>query len=180
MLCAIWYHFYNLKNMKNTHGGMLLLVKHSSMGVFHVFKLNKQCQIAQNITFNNSLGLVQYSSTHPCTIPITSALFSFSHSKIIGIFEPLSNISNESIFYICAKFQAFRTLQRNFGWKWSIAITPQGPTIRVRRVRTYAYFYWRAHDFEHAYVDTYTHFLSMIFKSFFLIILCLKNLMLYI
>ena len=27
MLCAIWYHSYNLKNVKNTHGGVLLLVK---------------------------------------------------------------------------------------------------------------------------------------------------------
>ena len=27
MRCAIWYHFYNLKNMKNTHGGVLILVK---------------------------------------------------------------------------------------------------------------------------------------------------------
>ena len=23
--CAIWYHLYNLKNLKNTHGGMLSL-----------------------------------------------------------------------------------------------------------------------------------------------------------
>ena len=27
MRYAIWYHLYNLKNVKNTHGGMLLLVK---------------------------------------------------------------------------------------------------------------------------------------------------------
>ena len=27
MFCAIWYHLYNLKNMKNTHGGVLHLVK---------------------------------------------------------------------------------------------------------------------------------------------------------
>ena len=27
MLCAIWYHLYNFKNVKNTHGGVLLLVK---------------------------------------------------------------------------------------------------------------------------------------------------------
>ena len=26
MLYAIWYHLYNLKNVKNTHGGVLLLV----------------------------------------------------------------------------------------------------------------------------------------------------------
>ena len=31
MCCAIWYHLCNLKNVKNTHGGVLL------MGVLHVF-----------------------------------------------------------------------------------------------------------------------------------------------
>ena len=39
MLCAIWYNLYNLKNVKITHGRMLLLVKHSSMGAFHDFKI---------------------------------------------------------------------------------------------------------------------------------------------
>ena len=27
MLCVIWYHLYNLKNVKQTDGGVLLLVK---------------------------------------------------------------------------------------------------------------------------------------------------------
>ena len=27
MLCAIWYHLHNFKNVKNTHGGVLLSVK---------------------------------------------------------------------------------------------------------------------------------------------------------
>ena len=27
MRCAIWYHLYNLKNVKNTHGGVLILAK---------------------------------------------------------------------------------------------------------------------------------------------------------
>ena len=27
MLCAIWYHLHNLKNVKNTYGGVLLLLK---------------------------------------------------------------------------------------------------------------------------------------------------------
>ena len=37
MICAI-YHLNNLKNVKNTHGGVLTLLKnYSSMGVFHVF-----------------------------------------------------------------------------------------------------------------------------------------------
>ena len=31
MPCAIWYHLYNLKKVKNTHGGVILLVS-----IFHV------------------------------------------------------------------------------------------------------------------------------------------------
>ena len=27
MRCAIWYHLYNFKNVKKTHGGVLTLVK---------------------------------------------------------------------------------------------------------------------------------------------------------
>ena len=27
MRCAIWYHLYNLKNVKNIHGGILILIK---------------------------------------------------------------------------------------------------------------------------------------------------------
>ena len=27
MFCGIWYHLNNLKNVKNTHGGVLLLEK---------------------------------------------------------------------------------------------------------------------------------------------------------
>ena len=27
MFCVIWYHLHNLKNVKNTHGGVLLLFK---------------------------------------------------------------------------------------------------------------------------------------------------------
>ena len=26
MRCAIWYHFHNLKNVKSTYGGVLLIV----------------------------------------------------------------------------------------------------------------------------------------------------------
>ena len=43
-LCAIWYHLYNLKNVKNTHRGVLLLVNFAALlkvtllhGCFHVF-----------------------------------------------------------------------------------------------------------------------------------------------
>ena len=36
MLCAIWYHLYNLKNVKNIHGGKLLLVKLQTEALFKV------------------------------------------------------------------------------------------------------------------------------------------------
>ena len=31
MLCATWYHLYNLKNMKNIHGRVLPLVKPATL-----------------------------------------------------------------------------------------------------------------------------------------------------
>ena len=59
MLCTIWYHLYNLKNVKNTHGGVLLLVKLQAKSLsftksntppwvfFTFFELCKWYQIAQ-------------------------------------------------------------------------------------------------------------------------------------
>ena len=47
MLCAIWYHLYNFKNVKNTHGRVLLLVKLQA-SVFT--KLYKWYQIVQRTT----------------------------------------------------------------------------------------------------------------------------------
>ena len=46
MHCAIWYHFYNLKNEKNTHEGVLLFPQ---WVFFTFFKLYKWYQIAQYI-----------------------------------------------------------------------------------------------------------------------------------
>ena len=60
--CAIWNHLYNLKNVKNTHGRVLLLFKLQALAcnfakintppwVFFTFlKLYKWYQIAQRIT----------------------------------------------------------------------------------------------------------------------------------
>ena len=62
MRCAIWYHLYNLKNAKKTHGGVSLLVKLQVLACnftkistlpwvfFMFFKLYKWYQIAQRIT----------------------------------------------------------------------------------------------------------------------------------
>ena len=57
MRCAIWYHLHNLKNAKNTHGEVLILVKFQASKIntppwafFTFFKFYKWYQIAQRIT----------------------------------------------------------------------------------------------------------------------------------
>ena len=52
MRCAIWYYLYNLKNVKNTHGGVLLLANSKTPPwlFFTFFKLHKWHQIVQNIS----------------------------------------------------------------------------------------------------------------------------------
>ena len=61
MRCAIWYHLYNLKNLKNNYGGVLILVQLQASACnctkintppwvfFTFFKLCKWYQIAQRI-----------------------------------------------------------------------------------------------------------------------------------
>ena len=63
MLCAICYHLCNLKNVKNTNGGVLLVLKLHARTCnftksntppwlfFTFFKLYKWYQIAQRITY---------------------------------------------------------------------------------------------------------------------------------
>ena len=54
MRCTIWYHLYNLKNVKNTHGAVLNacnITKSSTPPwvLFTFFELYKCYQIAENI-----------------------------------------------------------------------------------------------------------------------------------
>ena len=61
MCFAIWYHLYNLKNVKNTLGGVLLLVNLSNFTesntppwvFFTFFKLYRWYQTAQSIIYAN-------------------------------------------------------------------------------------------------------------------------------
>ena len=62
MRCVIWYQLYNLKNVKNTHGGVLLLIKLQAEACnftksntppwvfFAFFELYEWYQIAQSTT----------------------------------------------------------------------------------------------------------------------------------
>ena len=40
-LCTIWFQLYNLENMKNTHEGVILLVKLQAEATLFIFKYNK-------------------------------------------------------------------------------------------------------------------------------------------
>ena len=65
MRCAIWYHIYNFKNVKNTHRGVLILVKLQAEAeacnftkintppwmFFTLFKLYKWYQIARRTIY---------------------------------------------------------------------------------------------------------------------------------
>ena len=65
MRWAIWYHSYNIKNAKNNHGEVLLVVKFTKCSTppwvfFMLFKLCKWYQIAQNITRFSLSHIFQY------------------------------------------------------------------------------------------------------------------------
>ena len=72
--CAIWYLLHNLKNVKSTHGGALILVNLQAEAFnftkisappwvcFTLFKLYKWYQIAQRITVIPRKGAHQISS----------------------------------------------------------------------------------------------------------------------
>ena len=87
MSSAIWYHLYNFKKVKNTHGGMLILVNLQAEPCnftkintppwvfFTFFKLYKWYQIAQRTTFMLLL-ISLYSRPIPnVSVPITPILF---------------------------------------------------------------------------------------------------------
>ena len=60
MRCAIWYHLQNLKNVKNTHGGMLLLVKLQAEAspFFRVKRSSYPKELVFKFTIQTLIGLV--------------------------------------------------------------------------------------------------------------------------
>ena len=77
IFCAIWYHLYNLKNVKNTHGGVKktnaeacnVTKSNTPPWVFFtLFKLYKWYQFAQRIT--NMLGFRKDFSVLSTLLPV--------------------------------------------------------------------------------------------------------------
>ena len=67
-LCAIWYHLYHLKNIKNTPGCILLSVKRVTLlkgtlvhGCFHIFKI---VQVVPNRAEYQRLTVSSYHVTY--------------------------------------------------------------------------------------------------------------------
>ena len=60
MFCSIWYYLYNFKNMKNTHGGVLTLLKVALLhGCFSCF-LN----CANDTKLRNASHIIKGRSSH--------------------------------------------------------------------------------------------------------------------
>ena len=105
ILSMIWYHLYNLKNKKITHGGVLLLVKLQAKSIppwmfFTFVKLYKWCQIAQNVTYalwwkymGNSLYIFVFSFKIEYTDQTDPAFFCFLH--ISSVFKGTVRVNFE-------------------------------------------------------------------------------------
>ena len=59
MLCTIWYYSYILKNLKNIHGGVLLLVKLQALVTFTEEILNGKLDFLFSV--NSRVMTVMYS-----------------------------------------------------------------------------------------------------------------------
>ena len=74
--CAIWYYLYNLKNVKNTHGGVLILVKLQACKLATLLKLTLlHGYFSRFLTCTNSTKLRN-----------ASHIFSYMHCKSINRF----------------------------------------------------------------------------------------------
>ena len=120
MLCTIWYHLYNFKNVENAYGGVLLLVKlqafksNTRPWVFFTFlKLYKWYQIAQRITNIAMRSSISYKyKTFPNLNPINVAAFSVLFlNNYIGKFwhQPCLTNYNTSVLWCLWGSKVFNT-----------------------------------------------------------------------
>ena len=117
MRCAIWYDLYNLKSVKNTHGGVLFLVKLQAEACnftksntppwvfFTFFKLHKWYQIAQSITYVRKitkliLQLNNKKELGPISMPVSILIVNVN--DLSGLHSHIINLSFKE--GLCPKF----------------------------------------------------------------------------
>ena len=112
MSSAIWYHLCNLKNVKNAHGGVSLLVKSNTpqRAFFAFFKLYKWYQITQIITYVFS-NYVVCSVVCPC---------SFSH--MLPVYCRRKGKTEQSNY--CCRFQGLVVSRR---WRYCTNFAEKTP-----------------------------------------------------
>ena len=108
MFRAIWYHWYNLKSIKNTHGGVLLLVKLQALACnfttsstspwlfFAFFIFYKWYQIAQRITNLHILCRVQLS----ILVSLRTKFFSVAFPSFCTWSATLAPLTSSSAFFV--------------------------------------------------------------------------------
>ena len=121
MRCATWYHLYNLKNVKNTHGGVLVLVTKSNTPprVFFTFlRLYKQYQIAQNITLS-----VRFTMTKVLTL-VSLVTLSYPFHTHITLFANSSQ-QKQRVTYLPHPFRSiFRIRKAGPNRSWIFLLYP--------------------------------------------------------
>ena len=90
MCSAIWCHLYNLKNMKNTHGGVLLLKVTLPRVFFMFFTLHKWYHITQH-TIDHYRLLIKVTVT---SRPLQQPLF---------MLATCNNLSQETAIGACSE-----------------------------------------------------------------------------
>ena len=103
--CAIWYHLYNSKNVKNTHGGVLKAYNFTRSSTspwmfFTFFKLYKWFQIAQHITFDSS-------SFWPIDTSFKCSQFSILLSFSLLLWTVFFQLYDDLVFKICCNASVF-------------------------------------------------------------------------
>ena len=78
MLCTIWYHLYNFKNVKNTHGGVLLLVKLQALAATHQllednFQAKKASSLQKSMQYHATKVRRMFTSNNACIVTSNNA-----------------------------------------------------------------------------------------------------------
>ena len=97
MRCTIWYRLHNSKNVKDTHGGVLLLAKLQALDCnltksknppwvffFTFFKLYRCYQIAQSVSYVNESASGQSNGQLTINVSITTVTINVSIQKLVN------------------------------------------------------------------------------------------------